>query len=313
MTRLFRLSAILSVLALCATLVPAQSRNQNPGQESSRKQRQKDLQRAAGGDGRALEEQDKYANMTPEERLEHGARRGGARGHVTFVATCRPPKLLPGQTGTMLISAILQKRAVIPAPAQITVMPTNQPGSASVGSLTVRPAAVGRLASAYIGRPVYENTAVFEAPVTMGAQAKMGSSETISIDLKFDIYDGETGQAICRAIERVSTTVKVAPHADPAVAGRTAPPRSAEPTEPVATIAPAGVAPAGSPEDASPAVSGGTPGVVMSVPEPDVADPVSPTDTGSVPVAGEGGIPPLMLAVGGAVLLLLVLLLMRRK
>ncbi|MCK5940650.1 MAG: hypothetical protein KAI24_01675 [Planctomycetes bacterium] len=263
-------------------------------------------------------EQAQLAEMTPEERLEATKRRG-ARGQCRFVTAMRPPKLLPGQTGTMLITAILQGRSVLPAPSQVKMSPVQGGGPVQLGSLIARPAERGRIHEGYLGRPVYENTAVFEVPVTMGEGAKLGDRANVAIELEFDIYDGRTAQVVGRFQERVTTQVEVGAHLDPPVEGRSASPsRPAETTPDVAeptgdAIEPDGDAGREQPE----ALTGSASPVGEDVPEDDGGDatPGSSAGAGDLPLesAGEGGLPTMLLVGGGVFLLVIVLLLARKK
>ncbi|HEB54091.1 MAG TPA: hypothetical protein ENI87_12630 [bacterium] len=314
-----RVLPFLAVLAGVVLSLPAQNEGGDEGPRTRRILDQAARKGKPGPDGELTPE--KLRNMTPEERLEHGKRRG-SRGLCTFVAACRPPKLLPGQTGTVLISAILQGKSVLPAPSQVVMLPPSSASPLSFGGLTAHPATPGSMAKAYVGRPVYENTAEFEVPVTVPATAKLGEKLPVSFDLQFDLYDGNTANVLGRFIERVSTEIVVGPHLDPEVEGRKAPVAPKEPEvrpQPVETTADAG----GTSDRgrAAPDVLTGSAG---SVPEPDggsaVGDGSGPdeaesggTSGGLPPTSDEGGLPLPLLAGGGVILLVIVLLLARRK
>lgn len=314
MIRLTTRIALLVVLPFFATAVAAQKPDRG---------KQEVLEAGGEEDARGKGDGPDLSKMTPEERLEYGARRGGARGHVTFVAACRPDKLLPGETGTLLITAILQKSSVLRAPAQVSVIPVKSASAVEIGTLTARPPQVGRLAPAFIGRPVYENTAVFEAPITMGAGAPIGQTQTVAVDLKFDVYNGETGTAMLRTTERVTATVQVAPNPNPAV-DRAGPPVEAPPSEvpqPVDDGAGDTPVPSEPERDVQPAVEPmhGTAGVVpQNAPQPEPEEPATsengPPLPDSAPIDNSGGGLPIgLIAGGGALLVLIVLLLLRRK
>lgn len=274
--------------------------------------------RGKGGKGvdsefstRGAEDQ-RLENMTPEQRLEHQMRRG-SRGQCQFVAACQPARMMPGQSGTLRVTAILRDRFVLPSPAPVTVVPAMQSGAAEIGELVALPAAPGRLARAYLGQPVYENTAVFEAPVTIGTGATIGEKQPIAFDLKFDLYDGETGQALGRFLERVSTEVEIAPTIDPQVEGRTTP-VAKPPVQPAAApvrSGPTAAADQGDSREAPVTALSGTAGTVAA--SDGVAEPAAPVGGGEQPVVVEGGVPTLLLVGGGALLLLIVLLLLRRR
>lgn len=271
-------------------------------------------QRIDAGKQEALEaEKRMLANMTPEERLERGTRRG-ARNHCRFVAACRPEKLAPGQTGILLIAASLQGHSVLPAPAQITIVGRPQQGNVQVGELIAPDAPLGRLHKGYLGRPVFENTALFEVPITMGTNAKLGETELVAIDLKFDIYNGESATPEGRFIERVSTNVEVGVASDPVVeGGRPATGRPVPDRAPEEVVTPARV------ERQEPVAV--VPDQAQSAPDmPAHALPNAPAeraaspDSEEPPVPQGGAVPmPLLLGGGAFLLLIVVLLLMRKK
>jgi hypothetical protein len=125
------------------------------------------------------------------------------------------------------------------------VGPTAQ-GSLMLGALSPQPAGPGRLAAAYLGRPVYDNYAVFEVPVTMAGDAALGSKHVAAVDMRFDLFDGNTAQPIGRFVDRVSMEIEVGRVADPDVRGL-ARGASAPPAEAPTTGAPA-AAPVAAPD-----------------------------------------------------------------
>ncbi|MFT7536033.1 MAG: hypothetical protein ACI85K_001987 [Hyphomicrobiaceae bacterium] len=313
--RLSSISRILAVLLLFVAVIPAQ---RGEGELSSEQIEAMQSQRSADGKGRsekesATDRKNRWEAMTPEERLDSNIRRG-SKAHCRFVATCRPPKMLPGQSGVMMITAILSGQSVLPAPLQMQLTPRVQPGAVAIGSLSPRPALPGTIAKAYLGRPVYENTAVFEVPVTMGNDAKLGSKALIAVDLQFDIYHGDTGQTIGRFIERVTTDVEVAPYVDPPVSNRT--PKVQPKPAPIAPIEVTNpdANPSNVIEPDSNAMSGTVTEVPVDAPEPVEVD--APATPSKLPPtdSGEGlGLPSILAIGGGAFLLVMVLLLKRKK
>ena len=184
----------------------------------------------------------------------------------------------------------------------------------SVGAMRPHPARPGTMAKAYVGRPVYENTAEFEIPVTMGNDATLGSKQTVMLDLQFDIFDGGSAQAVGRFVERVSADIEVAPFADPAIAGRANKP--APPVEVQRPLAPSPDA-GGKPVDDGEALSGtaAPAGNAVAVEHIDnVGDAVDPDDNSLPPTTdAEGGMPTMLIVGAGAILLVIVLLLLRKK
>lgn len=280
------------------------------GLRKARQARAETGDEAAGAEGKA-----NWANMTPEERLNASIRRD-SKGQCRFVATCRPPRLMPGESGTLLITAILQGAAVLPAPLQMMMTPRVTQGSVAFGAMVAQPAQPGVLAKGYLGRPVYENTAVMEVPVTMGANAKLGSKQPVAVDLQFDIFDGTSTQVVGRFIERVTTDVEVGQYIDPPIAGRrSTKPTVTEPTPVITATEPKGATTDGN-KPKGPDALGGTATVPVGnntsignseVTEPVAAGDLPPTET------DEAGLPFGLIIGGVAFLLVIVLLMMRKK
>ena len=317
--RLSSLSRILAVLVLLVAVMPAQSAegegDLTPDQIKAMRSARIQKGQLKKGESDA-EREARWAAMTPDERLDANKRRG-SKAHCRFVATCRPPKLLPGQSGVMLVTAILQGQAVLPAPLSMTMSPRVKPNSVQIGTLIAHEAMPGTMAKAYLGRPVYENTAVFEVPVTMGTNAKLGEKTPVAVDLQFDIYHGDSGQAIGRFIERVSTDVEVAAHVDPQVAGRVSRPKAEPKRAPVVpTPVTNSVKTSGDDSDSDAA---GPKGKVIPVQGPaEPAPEVTETETeesGDLPSmkGTDAGLPWMLILGGGGFLLVIVLLLLRKK
>ena len=85
--------------------------------------------------------------------------------------------------------------------------------------MTMRPAALGTIHKGYLGRPVYENTAVFEVPVTLSQSAKLGEKVSVALEFEFDVYDGDSAQVVGRFTERVNAVIEVAPPSSTTAAG----------------------------------------------------------------------------------------------
>lgn len=268
--------------------------------------------RTKEGMGKRGEEGEKVPdeNLTPEQRLARNIT-SGAGAYCAFQLSVSPAKLLPGQSGTLRVLATLRGNTVLPSPAPLEMVGSQNQGKLTIGALTPRPADPGRLASAYLGRPVYDNYAVFELPVTMAADAPMGSKHVAAVDMRFDLYDGNSAQPIGRFLDRVSTEIEVGAVADPLVRGlaQASAGAGAVPVPSETAAAAAGRADAGDTRSLT--------GRVL------VADPVqpaagaaadSPSADGSGPSVEEAGGMPLPLLVGGAVAAILAaVLLLRRK
>ena len=314
-----KLSLFLVVLLGSQPALLAQRENESPGgqgvnvsERAASRRKMAEKKRAAKGE---LEESDDR-QMTPEELLESRKRRG-SRGQCRFVATMRPPKLLPGQSGTLIVTAILQGKSVMQAPSPVEMTPRVSPGFATLGALSARPAPMGTIHQGYLGRPVYENTAIFEVPVSVSSSVKLGETVPVAIDLEFDIYDGDSTRVVGRFIERVQTTFSVAQHVDPPVAPAAAAAESVEDDAPAQSSARDG-----SPVPAAPSsVANGRPDILTGAaatpaPEPEPTQHVADDDAKDeppMPVAPAAGSSSYLLYLGGGILLMVVLLSLARK
>lgn len=246
--------------------------------------------------------------LTPEQRLARNVRHG-ASNFCTFVATPKPAKLMPGQTGVLVVTAILKGQAVLPSPAPLEITSPATQGLATLGSATFRPAEPGRLHQGYLGRPVYDNWAIFEVPVTMSPEAQVGRKQPVVLDFKFDLYDGMSAQAVGRFLDRAATEIEVGQSADPSVSiGH----RQAG-TGPVVAVVPAGA----DGTDAARGSPAAPPSRTVEAAPVAAAGQAAPT-----PVAGpqddsllvdEGSPLPVPLLVGGGALVVALLLLLARR
>lgn len=296
--------------AILAVLIPAQV--EEVGGESDVRGAEIERRMKEGKGQRGEGEKENEENLTPEQRLARNVT-SGAGAYCRFQASLVPAKLLPGQSGMLKVLATLQGNAVIPAPAPMEMVGLMQQGSVVLGPLSPLPAEPGRLAAAYLGRPVYDNYAIFDVPVTMAADAPLGSKHVAAVDMRFDLYDGNTAQPIGRFVDRVSLTIEVGAVPDPQVRGLAAP-----------DAAPAAVAPAAAPPADAPSVGAAGGAAKLPVdgqvrtPEPATTAPVAaveaPAGDGPVPSAdGAEGVPMPLLLGGGVALAVLGILLLRRK
>lgn len=217
---------VLPVVALASTLFAQEDRLNEREQRMERRMRERAEQgekdgsaeekaRLMRGDGEEKEVED-LSHLTPEERLARSVRHN-ASAFCRFVASVKPAKLLPGQSGTLVVSALLSGQAVLPSPAPMSIVGSRQQGFVTLGELQFRPAEMGRHAAGYQGRPVYDNYAIFEIPFTVGADVAMGAKQNVNVDLQFDIYDGFSAQPIGRFIDRFVVEVEIGTVPDPIV------------------------------------------------------------------------------------------------
>lgn len=262
------------------------------------------------------ESEEDLKSLTPEERLARNVRHN-ASSFCRFVAAVKPSKLMPGQSGTVMVSALLSGQAVLPAPAPVEMIGSPQQGVATLGNLTVRPAEPGSLATAYNGRPVYDNYAIFEIPVTISGDAVVGTKQTVGIDLRFDIYDGASAQPIGRFIDRVTAEVEIGRSAEVAHVQRASDVRE-DPASVPDTAAPAAsdaVPPSPAPaEDAQRVIAGSEPPADVQPPAvPDEPAAGTEVDTDWSKLREGGGTSSWLVWAGGGVLLLVLVLMLARR
>src|SRR5262249_6411648 len=159
------------------------------------------------------------AKLTPEERLARNVIHG-AHGYCHFDVAVRPARLMPGQTGTVSVTMILEGDAVMPCPAKLSLLGAGGAPALTFGEMSIDPPGNVRLAKGYQGQPVYDNWAIAQLPVTMAAGLPFGSKQAGSLDLTFDLYNGTTTQPIGRFNDRVNFTIEVGQSPEPAVAMR---------------------------------------------------------------------------------------------
>ncbi|MBL8722904.1 MAG: hypothetical protein JNK49_02610 [Planctomycetes bacterium] len=306
----------LLLLATLPSLLLAQA-----GEEEAERVRRKMQALQAEGDLKTEEKglpDDALEKMTPEQRLNHNIRHGAAN-LCSFVATPKPAKLMPGQSGVLVVTAILKANAILPAPPPLEMLSGMQQGLVTLGPPAFRPAEPGKLNGFYRGKPVYDNWAIFEVPVTMSPAAEIGRQQPVSLEMKFDLFDANAGQPIGRFIDRVAATIEVGHSADPAAQTVL---RSTTPS-PAAAAAAAAAPGSGEGDDARRTGNAEPPRtVVVAAPPATVAAPessaaVQPAAGADLPapepVEDAGSVPLPLLVAGAAAVLALVLLLARRR
>ncbi|MBK8101704.1 MAG: hypothetical protein IPK26_31870 [Planctomycetes bacterium] len=312
-------SWLLAAVLPCLWLAPlaAQVEVENPdvgvtGEETQRYMEEK--RRAMKADGSendkeaALREAEAMAKLTPEERLARSVV-NGAGAFCTFETSLEPRRLLPGQTGILTVMMILRGDAVLPAPPPVTLRGPAQQQQLTLGSLNFREPKLGALPQnqAYRGKPVYEEIAIFDIPVTAASDAKLGSKIRVSVELQFDLYSGATGQAVGRFMDRAGREIEIgqAPGKvqvvpdTPAPAAASSTPRASNPVaEPVTP----------------PVDDGGHAAVTpLPVPEASSAHPSSSPAVAGPDASGESSGMPYLLVGGGALVLVVALLALRKR
>lgn len=208
------LRTLLTLVCLNA-IAPCQ--NGEAGEETANPDVTRRINEAKEKSGRGDKETDKKENLTPEQMLARNIT-SGASAFCRFYATVKPAKLMPGQSGVVSVAAILLGDAVIPSPPPMELIGAAQQGVVGLGAMSFLPAEPGKHAKGYLGRPVYDNYAIFEVPVTVSPDAEIGKKQRVAIDMKFDLYDGNSGQPVGRFVDQVSTEIEIGRALDPAVA-----------------------------------------------------------------------------------------------
>ncbi|MBL8750635.1 MAG: hypothetical protein JNK78_15860 [Planctomycetes bacterium] len=318
------LRATLSVFLFSVAILPGQEKTDDgaPGRVEKRMQAARERALKEGRDlaeilgAKGGKEDLENEEMTRLAEMARVAREGmrGAGSFVRFVPSVKPAKLMPGQSGTLFVTATLSGQAVLEAPLAMERLSGERQGHVTLGAMTVHAAEPGRLAVAYLGRPVYDNYVVLEVPVTMAPDAEVGSRQKVQVEWRFDIHDGASAQLVGKFIDGTAIDIEVGQASDPAVKGAA----KATPADaPVATVplaaSPAG--PASSVRESSPSVPRVVSGVAPhAVPEESasLANPPA-VDSGSDLPPTDSPIGVLPLAVGGGLLLLVIVLLLARK
>ncbi|MFO1077676.1 MAG: hypothetical protein U1E73_08110 [Planctomycetota bacterium] len=303
----------LTVLTTLAMALPCQGRNPDEGGVILEKRAPVKKVDPAGDDAAAEKEGPDGASvkMTPEQIANAAARRG-AGNLCRFYLHTKPAKLMPGQSGTIIITAALGGAAVMASPTPLEVVSPMQQGMFSIGNPEFAPAKVAQeTAPAFAGRPVYDNTARIELPVTLAAGAKVGQQLNLVVEMRFELFDGKSGQSIGKFLDRATGQLEVGASHDPAVVGGYTPPAvdSAGPQAGAAHLDDSAVAAAQA--TGKEAIGAAAPAPVSG--QQAAPAPAKPTSSTSLEVPEEGGFPPLLLIGGGALLAAVVLLLLGRR
>jgi len=143
-------------------------------------------------------------------------------GQCRFEVSVSPDKLLAGQTGKVKIVMVLQADSVMEEPTDLVIaLPEDRDGEdhsmLSLGGARVHPPQPSQLAAAYRGRQVYDNWAVVELPVTMSAEARLGSRQSIDVEASFRLHQASTGMLFGDYRHRITISCEVGASLDPAV------------------------------------------------------------------------------------------------
>lgn len=315
-SRLFQLLFPLLALAV----VGAAQEKPTTEADKIRAEKERAIKEAKGGGGEGAEgvkqgDQDFVdGKLVQREPMVHS----GSRGFCRFDAAVQPKRLMPGQSGTVLVTIVLEGDAVLASASSMQVRPTGQ--GLTFGGWSLRPPTAATVAKAFLGQPVYDNWGVIEIPVTMPQSAPLGSRQVLPLDFEFDLVSGSTGVALGHFIERAVASCEVGVTTDPVVAAPAAVaqppvvPRASEPT-PSATKPDGGVPPG--PAAAAAAIEGSA--MVVEPPKASgsgAAESREPEAALDSPEVAAEGLPPMLLVGGGGVAVVLLLVIataMRRK
>ena len=305
----------LALAILFSSTVRVLAQNET-GQEPSVRQVDPDggssKERGKGKEKEGVLSEEEEKNLTPEQRLARNIT-SGAGSYCRFVGAMIPPKLMPGQQGTIRVAVAMLGAAVLPSPPPLELLSPPNMNKVSLGGLTVHPAEPGVLAAGYRGRPVYENTMILEVPATMGTEVKLGEKVSFSLDFRFDLYDGVSAQPIGRFVDHVVVEAEVGTSPDPAVPGLGTKPPAVAVTASETPVASAPVA-----SNTSAPLAGQNP-MPANAPPPSATESAPNTTSSSAPAVApstedqDSGPPFVLFGVGGVVVLALVVLLARKK
>lgn len=239
-----------------------------------------------------------------------------ARGHCRFDGSVQPRRLLPGQSGKLLVTMMLEGDSVMLGPEALKVTPAA--GSMAVDSWKLLPPTVARIAHAYKGRPVYDNWAVIEGTVSMPADARLGEKRNVVLQLEMDLHSGTNSEFFGHFVETVTVPCEVGVTANPVVsavvpAGGSATSEARATQKPPETPAATPSEPTVPPANASPKAA------ELSDPVPPQNQPAVAEEMGSsaelAPSVEESTKDNLLIVGGGAAVLILVIavFLLRRR
>ena len=189
-------------------------------------------------------------------------------GKCKFQVSVQPERLMPGQSGRARIIMVLQEDSVMEAPATLSITLAELVDGQARPKLSIEPAVMhppqlSSVAEAYRGRPVYDNVAVIDLPLTMSPEATLGSMQSVDVLCDFTLHRGSTGALYGTYSNTITISCEVGDASTPPVQfgqGRNAPPTSRSPS------------PGQTPSDPSPRVADPAEPLRGSVATPDARD-----------------------------------------
>ena len=199
----------------------------------------------------------------------------GSLGHCRFDTHLLPERLLPGRSGTLIVTMVFEGDSVMPSPPNLICRAVGGPPDLLFGDYQLEPAPLGgKQAKSYAGVPVYDNWATLRIPVTLAAQVALGQERQGCLEMTFDLYNAVSGQPVGRFIENVQVKVEAGSSPDPAILMATVPSEAVK-------AAPADAVPrekaqaqqVAAPSLQSPSKVDGRAGNAQSLPSGGIADP----------------------------------------
>lgn len=127
-----------------------------------------------------------------------------------FIGSARPSPMPPGTSGTFNVIAVLKGDGVISDASGVKLDYQRQQGPLSLGEPMWPTARPGKLAAAFEGRPVFEDTMVVSIPVTVVAGTPFGKY-AVQAQVSANLSQGSNGGALGELKTTVTAVVEVAP------------------------------------------------------------------------------------------------------
>lgn len=146
-----------------------------------------------GGDGEADAEHDIANQAVGPAGLE--GRIGPLRGDnfFTALASVRPRRLAPGESGTLHVVVTLRPGWVVLPTAHMKLVVDPKDCPLILGQPSHKPARVARFAKLFEGQRVYDDSIEFEVPVTVGKSAET-QKHYLKGTVEIDMTDAKTGK-----------------------------------------------------------------------------------------------------------------------
>jgi len=180
--------------------------------------------RQAGGSGDAGDVSDLGGNAVgavdaaeagdggdPEARREREAFEGPRSGSAQFftaLASLRPRRLAPGESGTLHVVVILRKDRVVLPDKHILLHVEQENCPLILGAQQRKPARVAEYSKRYQGQKIYDDSIEFEIPVTVAGTAKP-QKYLLRGRVELDVTAASTGKSLGRITGGLNGAVKI--------------------------------------------------------------------------------------------------------